>query len=52
MNDCTICADAGQYKWRLAAVEKNVEQLNKLLISTLISSIGTLVGVLVLIFIK
>lgn len=52
MKECQLCNDAGQYEWRLKEVEMNVEKLNNLLIGTLISSIGTLVGVLVLIFTK
>lgn len=50
--ECDICENSSAYQWRMTAVEKKVDRLNSMLMGTLISSISTLVGVVVLLVVN
>lgn len=48
-SDCEICHNSSQISWRLKVVEKKVDKLERTLYTIMASSIGTLIGVIMLI---
>lgn len=51
-DECEICDAGSQYKWRIEALERKMNWLFGLLITTAVSSFGTLMGVIVLLYTK
>lgn len=49
---CRICSKSEQFSWRIEKLETNMDRLNSLLTGTLISSISTLVGIIILLVIR
>lgn len=49
---CELCEKDSEYAWRVGELEKKVGRLYNLLITTAISSFGTLAGVIVLLITK
>jgi hypothetical protein len=47
LETCELCNDAPQFTWRVEQLEEEVKSLKKLLMGTLICSIGTLLGVII-----
>ncbi|MDW7727007.1 MAG: hypothetical protein SCH70_07830 [Candidatus Methanoperedens sp.] len=45
---CRICSKSEQFSWRIEKLETNMDKLNSLLTGTLINSVSTLVGIIVL----
>lgn len=46
--DCAICESDSQYVWRVEQLESGVKELRKIYNRTMYSSIGTLIGVIIL----
>lgn len=52
MVNCELCEKADQYVWRISDLEIKVAKMETLLMGGLVSSVGTLIGIIIIIVFK